>query len=294
MLGPLFFILYINDMQSAIKNASVQLYADDTVLHIKGDNAGSATAILQPDLDSFSKWCNSNKLSLNVAKTKLMIFGTRQKVKKAKNTQVYMNNQLLQTVPTYKYLGFTLDSVLSFNSHVSNVINLVLYKLNLLSKIRRFLKSATALKIYKSMILPYFDYGDIIYGSANKDGLDKLQRLQNKGLKLCMGYDRRHNTDDLHREAKCPKLESRRSAHINNFMFNRIDRSDLVDNRPIRTRAHDAPLFRVDIPKNETFKRSVAYAGSTKWNALPTEMRNIKSTAVFKNTQKRVMMDTVT
>ena len=144
------------------------------------------------------------------------------------------------------------------------------------------------------MILPYFDYGDIIYGSANKDGLDKLQRLQNKGLKLCMGYDRRHNTDDLHREAKCPKLESRRSAHVNNFMFNRIDRSDLVDNRPIRTRAHDAPLFRVDIPKNETFKRSVAYAGSTKWNALPTEMRNIKSTAVFKNTQKRVMMDTVT
>ena len=95
VLGPLFFILYIHDMQHAINNSNVQLYADDTVIRVKGNTAEAAAYALQPDLNSYAKWCSSNELSLNVAKTKLMFFGTRQKVKKAKNTQLFMNNQLL-------------------------------------------------------------------------------------------------------------------------------------------------------------------------------------------------------
>ena len=294
VLGPLFFILYINDMQHAIKNSKVQLYADDTVLYIQGDTAEDATEALQPDLNSFTKWYNSNKLSLNVSKTKLMIVGTRQKVKKAKNTQLYMDNQLLQIVPTYKYLGFILDSVLSFNGHVNNVINTVLYKINLLAKVRKYLTNDSALKIYKSMVLPYFDYGDVVYGTASRDRLDKLQRLQNKGLKICMNYNLRHNTEDLHRDAKCPKLEARRSAHLNNFMYNRSVKTELMDVRPIRTRAHDAPLFKVAVPKNETYKRSVMFLGATKWNSLPADTRNIKNLAAFKDKQRRIMLNTVT
>ena len=285
VLGPLFFILYVNDIQHVIKNSKVQLYAGDTVIHTSGVTAKAAAVSLQSDLDSFSRWCNSNKLSLNVSKTKLMIFGIRQRVKKAKNTQLFMDNQSLQTVPTYKYLGFTLDSVLSFNGHINNnnVISMVMYKINLLSKICKCLTNSSALKVYKTMILPYFDYFDTIYGTAGTDGLDKLQRLQNKGLKLCMNYDRRHSTDDLHRETKCPKLDARRSAHLNNFMYNRSAKWDLLDVRQIRTRAHDAPLFKVAIPINETYKRSVVYSGSTKWNALPVETRNIKSVVAFKS-----------
>ena len=205
-----------------------------------------------------------------------------------------MNNQSLQTVPTYKYLGFTLDSVLSFNGQVNDIISMVMYKLNLLSKIRKYLSVSSALKVYKTMILPYFDYDDIIYGTAGKEGLDKLQRLQNKGLKLCMNYDRRHSTDDLHRVTKCPKLDARRSAHLNNFMYGRIANKNLLDVRQIRTRAHDAPLFKIAIPRNETFKRSVAFTGSTKWNALPVETRNINNVGAFKSRQKRIMLGKVT
>ena len=97
-----------------------------------------------------------------------MAFGTRHKVKKCKDIVVRLEDTNLQIVPSYKYLGFMLDSTLSFNHHVSTVIKVVAYKVNLLSKIRRYLTENVALKIYKSMILPYFDYGDVIYDAAKQ------------------------------------------------------------------------------------------------------------------------------
>ena len=59
-----------------------------------------------------------------------------------------------------------------------------------------------------------------------------------------------------------PMLEVRRTAHVNNFMYNRLKRTKLLDERDIRTRAHDAPLFKVAVPKLEAYKRSLQYAGA--------------------------------
>ena len=117
----------------------------------------NAARKLQPNLNKFAQWCSSNKLSLNVKKTKLMTFGTRHKVKKAKEVKVSFNDKALQLVPTYKYLGIVLDSVLSYKYHVNGVITSILYKVNLLSKIRLYLTETEALNIFKSMILSYFN-----------------------------------------------------------------------------------------------------------------------------------------
>ena len=215
-----------------------------------------------------------------------MVFGTRHRVKKAKNVVVKINEVPLQIVPTYKYLGITLDSTLTFNYHVRTVANMVEYKANLLAKVRKFLTETVAMKIYKSMILPYFDYGDVIYNVASQEGLDRLQRLQNRCLKICKNLNIRHDTNDLHRITKMPRLDLRRKAHINNFMYGRLKQVALVDARDIRTRAHDAPLFKVSIPANETFKRSVLYAGALQWNGLDKATRNIDNLDTFKQRQK--------
>ena len=290
VIGPLFFILYVNDMQYAVTGVDTQLYADDTVIYAAGVNGESAVHKLQPALNHFSTWCQANKLTLNTAKTKLMLFGTRQMVRKAKGAHVKVGEVPLQTVPSYKYLGFTLDSTLSFNNHVSTVVSMVTYKANLLAKIRKFLTDTVALKIYKSMILPYFDYGDVIYNSANQERLDKLQRLQNRCLKISKGLGIRYGTDALHAITKVPKLEVRRTAHINNFMQGRLKCTSLLDNREIRTRAHDAPLFKVEVPRVESYKIAVRYAGSLQWNNLPANVRNIENSKLFKSKQKAAML----
>ena len=218
-----------------------------------------------------------------------MVFGTRSKVKKAKDLVVKVDNTPLQIVPTYKYLGITLDSTLSFNCQVKSTMSIVAYKANLLAKIRKFLRKEVAMRIYKSMILPHFDYGDILYNTACKEGLDKLQRLQNRCLKICINVNIRFDTNELHTRTNMPMLQARRTAHLNNFMYRRLAKTELLDRRDIRTRAHDAPLLRVAIPKVEAYKRSVEYAGSLQWNTLSKSERSICNFDAFKARQKQLM-----
>ena len=142
-------------MKAAIDGVKFQLYADDTIIYTSGHTAEEALNVLQPALNRFSNWCRINKL--NVSKTKQMVFGTRYRVKRASQGKLTVNGLTLQRVPTYKYLGFTLDSTLTFNCHIRTMANMVNYKSILLAKIRKFLTEKVALKIYKSMILPYFD-----------------------------------------------------------------------------------------------------------------------------------------
>ena len=80
VLGPLFFIIYVNDTYKAVGRKGLQLYADDTVIHCRGNNALELEREMQGKLNRFSKWCKENKLTLNPSKTKLMVFGTRQRV----------------------------------------------------------------------------------------------------------------------------------------------------------------------------------------------------------------------
>ena len=81
------------------------------------------------------------------------------------------------------------------------------------------------------MVLPYFDYCDVVYQGANKEfeDLDVLQRLQNKCLKLCQGLGMRHPTKEVHRLSKCALLEDPRAAHTCNFMYLRKSRVELID-----------------------------------------------------------------
>ena len=290
VLGPLFFLVYVNDAQGAMDDCDVKLYADDTVLCQSGVNGELASGKLQTSLDLFVNWCSTNQLTINIQKTKIMIFGSRHKVKKASNVKIGINGKTLQVVPSYKYLGLHLDSTLNFNLHISSVIRTVIHKLTLLAKMKRYMIDSVATSIYKAMILPYFDYADALYDKANVKDLDKLQKLQNKCLRICLGKERRFNTDATHKLANTPFLKDRRGAHILNFMYRRKNRIELLNTLQIRTRAHDAPLFKTKIPRCESFKRSIGYAGSIAWNGLSPIVRNTDSYLEFKSIQKKSML----
>ena len=226
-----------------------------------------------------------NALTINIKKTKFMIFGTRSKVKKAKHLKLEISKQPLQKVPSYKYLGVTLDSVLSYSNHISTVLNTVSHKAYILSKIRNFITTYSSIRTYKSMILPYFDYADIVFDKANQSDLDKLQRMQNIGLKVCLRTSIRTDTDLIHFLVKTPKLEYRRRVHLLNFMYRNLQKHHLIDIKRVNTRARDAPLFKVTFPNTLAFKRSVLHNGAMVWNALPPDTRNVDHYLLFKSQQ---------
>ena len=156
----------------------------------------------------------------------------------------------------------------------------------MLSKTRQFITNKQALTIYKSKILPCFDYGDVFYITTHQRTLDELQKLQNRAIRLCLGHHNRYNVDLLHHEANTPKLEPRRCCHLINFVYPRSRDPYYVRYINRNLRNFDAPVLKEITPNNTTLTRSIAYQGAIHWNILPVVERNIPDYKHFKNVQK--------
>ena len=277
MCGPLLFLLYINDLSDVLKSCKVSLYADDTVIYIAHNNVQTALNLLQGDLNNLIEWCTDNKVTINTKKTKYCIYGMRSNVKRSKSldTVLSLNNNRLDRVSSYKYLGFILDEHLNFNKHISEMCNLVSHKLYLLSRIRKLLTTQACITIFKTMVLSVNEYGDIIYSGTSSGNLDKVDRLFFRGLRICMGNDIVYTKDELCLECRVSTLSKRRDLHLLLFMHKQSSDQDLLKPRRANTRLHRAPVFWQYKPSNEKVRLNVLYRGSLLWNDLPAERRNM-------------------
>ncbi len=133
---------------------------------------------LQQDLDNIMNWLCVNRLSLNVGKTKSLIFSTRQ-YRGSTVLELNVGGEMLEQVDLYKYLGVFLDRNLNFVEHIDYIVNKSRRKLGMLKRICKFMNQETTLMLYKTLIVPLFDYGDIIYMNTTAEQMDRLQKLQN-------------------------------------------------------------------------------------------------------------------
>ena len=235
ILGPLLFLVYINDLGRVLESCRFQLYADDTVIYLSGNNTLTTVAKIQEDITRLYEWCSRNRLTINIQKTKAMIIGSKSLIKKCNPPSIKLGTNIIEYVKSYKYLGITLDQTLTFNNHINRLIQTLSHKAYQLAKIRRYINEETSLKIYKAMIIPYLDYGDIIYDAAPLKQLEKLQKIQNRCLRTCKAGQSTPSTAELHARYKVGYLKSRRQAHLKNFMFKQQSNSNLIDNRNIPT-----------------------------------------------------------
>ena len=219
ILGPLLYILYANDIEQNILKSKVTFYADDTVIYASHKKPKIAMKKVQKDLNRLQKWCDKNGLFINPKKTKFMIVSNRKFDFKNTKHVLNMNSEELQRVPTYTYLGITLDEHLSYEAHTKSIISKVSGKVLQLRKIRSVISSKAALLIYKNMILPILEYGDIYLSSATMELRKKLQTLQNRALKCALGKDKFYRTNRQHKEARLDKLKVRRHRHILIHMY---------------------------------------------------------------------------
>ena len=107
------------------------------------------------------------------------------------------------------------------------------------------------------MIMPYIDYGDIFFMNSNLNQFNKLQTLQNRALRICFKTRPKVPTDMLHQSAQIPKLDARRETHLLNFMYKNKSNVNILNNRNIPTRLHDAPVFITIKPTCEKYKANV-------------------------------------
>ena len=184
VLGPLF---YTNDVLKIVSKCGVALYADDMVLYTANGNFEKSVCNLQEDINSLNEWCNKNGIKANTDKTKVMVFGTPRMLEKLPKFEITLDEVPLQTVSMYKYLGIELDNRLTFNQHVERTIRNVTAKLKQFKRMRSFLNSRAALMVYKNMLLPILEYGDIFLSATTNLNKGRLQILQNKCLRCALG-----------------------------------------------------------------------------------------------------------
>ena len=234
------------------------MYADDTVLNISHPNFDRVLEALQQDMDSLSLWCEENGIKVNTEKTKTMVFGSPNVLKKLPTTKIKLGSTIIKEVLSYKYLGITLDPYLNYNLHVSKIISLVSNRIKQFQRMRVFLSARAALLVYKGTLLPLLEYGNIFLSAATVENRRRLQTLQNRGLRCALRKGLETSTDELHLEAKLYRLKFRREQHLLNFMFDMAQCPRNLKAKTkltVKTRSANKVLLRSKKPYTEKFKK---------------------------------------
>ena len=174
ILGPLLFLLYINDINNinTYSNDSIKQYADDTCLVINEINLDKLKAKANKLLLSTEQWSSANKLTINFSKCKAMIIAPKLRSPSC-TIPILINDIPIPIVDSFRYLGVILDNKLTFSDHISNVAKKVSRSVGIISKLRHYAPTSILLKLYYAILHPHLLYGIIIWGSPYKIILTK-------------------------------------------------------------------------------------------------------------------------
>ena len=173
VLGPLLFLIYANDSPLSPIHCEISLYADDTVIYYSSGNAHDIENRINSDLERLCKWFDNNLLTLNISKCKFIIYGSSCKLIKFKNVSISVNDIPLSKTNSFKYLGVTIQQNLTWSEHIDNIGKKVNQRLGLIRRIKHLLPFQARLTLYNSLVLPLFDYNDIIWGDKNNSSLSE-------------------------------------------------------------------------------------------------------------------------
>ena len=189
VLGPLLFLIYVNDIYKSSNKLTFYLFADDTNLLYADKNLKSLENIVNIELSKICNWLTANKLFLNIKKSYYVIFHPYQK---KPNYQVELK-MLDTSTNTYafleqkscvRYLGILIDSNLSWKDQINHIAAKISQLIGVIAKLRHFVPTHTFLNIYRSLILPHMSYGIVVWGHAGQTHLDKLLKLQKRALRM--------------------------------------------------------------------------------------------------------------
>ena len=257
ILGPLLYIIYVNDMQRILSHCQISLYADDTALFIAGASCNDVAALLQQDLNRISRWLVSNKVFLNVGKSKSMLVGSKFHRDVQTPLSIHCGEEQIEEVSSYKYLGVMVDKHVNFEAHAEYISGKVSKRLGSLSRSRKFMTSDTSLMLYKSLVVSLFDYCDTVYQVMMAKDLAHLQVLQNKACRIILKQNRFSHAADLHHELKLPYLSQRRELHTLVIMYKIINNTappylsrmiKRIEDRPALITTRGADTFLLELP----------------------------------------------
>jgi hypothetical protein len=197
ILGPTLFLIYINDIQNSIIYGKAHLFADDTCITYNNININNMNNEIQSDINNLSDWLKVNKLVINVKKSNIIYFCSKNRNDSSINSCILMNGEVIQSVNCCKYLGIILDKNLSWKEHVLSLCKKLGPILGILFKVRDLIPSHLIVQIYHALFNSNLSYCIEVWGSAYQCHINPLVILQKKSIRIISFSEYNQHTDPL-------------------------------------------------------------------------------------------------
>ena len=210
VLGPLLFLIYINDIADNVQSDCL-LYADDTSLFDVVDDPTASAVKLNSDLERICDWAKRWLITINASKTKCMTFSVKRF--KPFHPFVLFDNEVIDEVMQHTHLGVTLASNLSWKPHILNVYERACKRANMLKGLKFKLSRNTLERLYKSLVRPVMEYADVVWDGCTESECDLLEHVQYEAAKVVTGAIKGTSKHRLALELGWEEMRSRRAVH---------------------------------------------------------------------------------
>ena len=293
VLGPLLFLIYINDIVNVVRSP-IRLFADDTTLFITVDDPAVASASLNSDLQEVERWSQQWLVVFNPFKTKSMII-SRKRIPRTHPDITFMN-QTLQNDSEHKHLGLILRSDLRWSSHISEIRNKSMKMVNILKHLQMRLSRRSLEILYLSFIRPIMEYGSVVWDGCTSSESDELESVQLAAARVITGAIRGTRHELIYEESGLEKLSKRREISkltvfykivhglAPTYLQNLLPDSVQDRNRCSVRSNSNLSSFRT---RTSLFSESFFPATVRLWNNLPLHVRNSETVDEFKSKIKK-------
>ena len=296
LLGPLLFIVYLNDFHFSSDVLSFILFADDSSLYYSHRNPQTLLKTVNFELSKVTLWIQANKLSLNLQKTNYMLFSNTIKVLPG---EVSFNNVLIDRVTSTKFLGLHIDEQLSWKIHISHLCKTLARNTGVIYKLKSSFPQDILLIMYSTLILPYLNYGVLAWGNSLKTHLQRLFLIQKRVLRIICNVNFRSHTNQLFYIHRILKLQDIYHSQLGALMYgfdsgvlpvalsNIFKKNSQVHHYATR----NASAFHLPKVRTKLALNTLANTGPRYWNSLDTNIKLSVRLSVFKRTLKVHLLD---
>jgi hypothetical protein len=284
ILGPVLFLIYINDLSTVSDNLFTLMFADDTNMFIQGKDIAKMEHTMNNELNKIVEWLHCNKLSLNVSKTHSMIFSNNRNIVN-RNNDICIEGVCIETVSKTKFLGVLIDNKLSWKDHINYICNKIAKGIGVMRKVREMLNKDTLLSLYYTLIYPYLTYCNIIWGRAANVHLLRLNLLQKRIVRIICKTHFLAHSEPLFIDCKVLNIYQINKYVTGIFMFTYTKGllPDIfnnmflkqVDKHNYSTRQNQS--FALPFCRTQSRKNSLCYYGAHFWNEHVRLLKNVDS-----------------
>lgn len=303
ILGPLLFLLYINDLPAASDLKSV-MYADDTSLLLKGKDLAYLSINLNRDLEGINDYFKANKLKLNTKKTKMVCFRKKSQNVNLNDVNIYLDGDRLNFEEQAVFLGMTLDSHLTWDKHCNHVANTISRNNGAINRVKKFLPPSTLKILYNSLILPHLQFGLAAWGGCSGQNKKRIISIQKRAIRTVSKSYFTSHTEPRMKSLGILRLEELYKQQCATYVHDAInDRApipvkDLVTlNRSttqinLRSHNNDPNQIRNPVSKRLISSNGFSCKGPSIWNDIPQDIQNIREKHSFKYRLKQHLLNT--